>query len=172
MQQLKSALEMPGSFGVPIISDLQFAGNEGYSLVQSWQRYGSVFKMRLLGQKCAVLIGAEANKLVLVDQAERFLEELKQVVKGELNIEHLRQLPQMTNFLKEIERLYPPTSLIIRGVVKEIEYAGYPIEPGWTIIISQLVTHRLPEIYTNSEQFDPDRFALGRKEDKKSRFHY
>lgn len=71
MQQLKSALKMPGSFGVPIISDLQFAANEGYSLLQSWQRYGSVFKMRLLGQKCAVLIGAEANKLVLVDQAER-----------------------------------------------------------------------------------------------------
>jgi retinoid hydroxylase len=340
MQQLKSAMEMPGSFGVPIISDLQFASKEGYSLLQSWQQYGSVFKMQLLGQKCAVLIGAEANKLVLVEQAERlssylgwryfvepafgktlmiqdgqqhsttrrlmmpafhsaaitsyletmqeivqaclstwanqgemvlmdslrkmtllvgaklllgvqaekeideieklynaqlqaslsllrvnlpfttfgkgqvartrlkqrlqkmiterrnqnlqsshdalglFLaaidsegnalplnqimdeiihlvnashfttagmlawamfelaaradwrerlrEELEQFVKGELNIEHLRQLPQMTNFIKEIERLYPPTSLIIRGVVKEIEYAGYKIEPGWT----------------------------------------
>lgn len=70
MQQLKSALEMPGSFGVPIIGDLQFAANEGYSLLQSWQRYGEVFKMRLLGQKCAVLIGAEANKFVLVEQAE------------------------------------------------------------------------------------------------------
>ncbi|BAZ12198.1 cytochrome P450 [Calothrix sp. NIES-4071] len=379
MQQLKSALEMPGSFGVPIIDDLQFAGNEGYSLLQSWQRYGSVFKMRILGQKCAVLIGAEANKLVLVEQAERLssylgwryfvepafgktlmiqdgqqhsttrrlmmsafhgaaitsyletmqeivqaclsawanhgemvlidslrkmtllvgarlllgvqaekeideieqlynaqlqaslsllrvnlpfttfgkgqlarallkhrlqamiterrrnqnlqsshdalglflaaidsednalslnqimdeiihlvnashfttagmlswamfelaaradwrerlLEELEQVVKGELNIEHLRQLPQMTNFLKEIERLYPPTSLIIRGVVKEIEYAGYRIEPGWTIIISQFVTHRLPEIYTNPEQFDPNRFEIGREEDKKVSF--
>lgn len=379
MQQLKSALEMPGSFGVPIIGDLQFAANEGYSLLQSWQRYGEVFKMRLLGQKCAVLIGAEANKLVLVDQAERLssylgwryfvepafgktlmiqdgqqhsttrrlmmpafhsaaiasyletmeeivqaclstwanlgeivlidalrkmtllvgarlllgvqadkeideieqlynaqlqaslsllrvnlpfttfgkgqlarallkhqlqamitqrrrkqnlqsshdalglflaaidsednalslnqimdeiihlvnashfttagilswamfelaaradwrerlLKELEQVVKGELNIEHLRQLPQMNNFLKEIERLYPPTALIVRGVVKEIEYAGYRIEPGWTIIISQFVTHRLPEIYTNPEQFDPDRFALGREEDKKVPF--
>ncbi|GJD22351.1 hypothetical protein RIVM261_073070 [Rivularia sp. IAM M-261] len=78
MQQLKSAQNMPGSFGVPIIGDLQFAFNEGYSLLQSWQRYGEIFKMRLLGQKCAVLIGAEANKLVLVEQ-ERGREEDKKV---------------------------------------------------------------------------------------------
>ncbi|OKH38263.1 hypothetical protein NIES2101_36145 [Calothrix sp. HK-06] len=80
MQQLKSALEMPGSFGVPLIGDLQFAEKEGYSLLQSWQRYGSVFEMR------------------------------------------------------------------------------------------QFVTHWLPEIYINPEEFDPDRFALGREEDKKVPF--
>lgn len=34
MQQLKSAQNMPGSFGVPIIGDLQFAFNEGYSFSQ------------------------------------------------------------------------------------------------------------------------------------------
>ncbi|NMG10058.1 cytochrome P450 [Brasilonema sp. UFV-L1] len=380
MQRLKSALEMPGDFGVPILSDLQFAASEGYCLLQKWQKYGSAFKMRLLGQKCAVLIGAQANRLVLIEQADRlssylgwryFVEpafgrtlmiqdgqehsntrrlmmpafhstaiasyfetmqeivqaslktlatqgevpllnalrrmtllvgvrlllgvpknqeideieqwyeaqlkasltlfrlnlpfttfgkgqiarqklkrqlqgiiaqrrqalrllasqdalglflaavdtegktlpdeqimdevvhlvnashfttagvlswamfelaarpqwcqrlrcELEQVVgSGDLNVEQLRQLPQMTNFLKEIERLYPPTSLIVRGVVKEIEFAGYQIPPGWTIIISQFVTHRLSSTYTNPEEFDPDRFAPPREEDKKVPF--
>jgi cytochrome P450 len=71
MVQVQPAAQMPGSFGVPIISDLQFAATEAYSLLQSWQRYGPVFKMRLLGQKCAVLIGPEANRLVLQEQADR-----------------------------------------------------------------------------------------------------
>lgn len=380
MVQVQPAAQMPGSFGVPIISDLQFAATEAYSLLQSWQQYGPVFKMRLLGQKCAVLIGPEANRLVLQEQADRlssylgwryFVEpafgrtlmiqdgqehkysrrlmmpafhatalvtyfdtmqtiaqiclqswatqgeiavidalrrmtllvgvrlllgvqaeqeidevehwyhaqlkaslsllrlnlpltafgqgqiarqklkqqlrtlivqrrqhgnlqasqdalglflaavdadgsalpeeqildevvhlvnashfttagvlawamfelaarpewrdrlqqELDRVVGNDnFSVEHLRQLPQMTNFLKEIERLYPPTALIMRGVVKEFEYAGYRIPPGWTIIISQFVTHRLPEIYTAPEQFDPERFALPREEDKRVPF--
>ncbi|MBD2771433.1 cytochrome P450 [Iningainema tapete] len=379
MQQLKSAQQMPGSFGVPILSDLQFVATEGYGLIEGLHRYGPVFKTSIIGQKCAVLIGPEANRLVLQEQADclssylgwrffmehvfgrpmmiqdgqqhmrtrrlmtpafhsaaltsyfqtmetiasaslkdwatrgeinlshelrkatllvgiqlllgvqaqqeieevgkyynellkgaiallrfnvpfttygrsqiarqklknqlqeiiaqrrqqglqatqdvlglflatvdedgnslpeeqimdelihlvngshfttagvlswamfelaarpewrdRLQQELNQVVgKESLNVGHLRQLTQMTYFLKEIERLYPPTSIIVRGVVKEIEYAGYRIEPGWSIIISQFLTHRLPEIYTNPEQFDPERFAPGREEDKKIPF--
>lgn len=97
--------------------------------------------------------------------------ELEAVIGNEeFKVEHLRQLPQMTNFLKEIERLYPPTALVVRGVVKEIEFAGYKILPGWSVVLSQFVTHRLPEVYTNPEEFDPNRFAPPREEDKKLPF--
>jgi retinoid hydroxylase len=99
-------------------------------------------------------------------------QELTQVVGDEpLNLGHLKQLNQMTYFLKEIERLYNPAGVILlRGVVKEIEYAGYCIPPGWVIIIAQGLTHRLSEIYTNPESFDPERFAPPREEDKKYPF--
>lgn len=103
---------------------------------------------------------------------KRLCEELVQVTQNEpLKVEHLRKLKQMSYFLKEIERLYNPAGAVIfRGVVKEIEYAGYRIPPGWTIVLAQALSHRLPEIYTNPEQFNPERFAPPYEEDKKHPF--
>jgi retinoid hydroxylase len=96
-------------------------------------------------------------------------EELEKVVgRGPLQLEHLRELQQMTYFLKEIERIYNPAGPIMaRGVVQEIEYGGYLIPPGWSILLAQAVTHRLPSLFENPEEFDPSRFAPPREEDKK-----
>ncbi len=95
-------------------------------------------------------------------------EELDTVVgDAPLRVEHLKQLTQMTNVLKEVERLYPPLYGIPRGVVKDIEYAGYHIPAGWVVVISPMLTHRSPEIYSEPDRFDPNRFAPPREEDKK-----
>jgi retinoid hydroxylase len=86
---------------------------------------------------------------------------------GEIEMSHLRQLSQMTNVLKEGERLYPPLGVIIRGVLEEIEIDGYLIPAGWNVMVSTIFTHRLPEIYAEPDKFDPDRFAPPREEDTK-----
>jgi retinoid hydroxylase len=94
--------------------------------------------------------------------------ELQQVAGNEpLKLQHLRQLPQLSNVLKEGERLYPPAHALSRAVVEDIEYAGYIIPAGWYIVIFPSMTHRMPEIYRDPESFDPDRFAPPREEDKK-----
>jgi retinoid hydroxylase len=99
-------------------------------------------------------------------------QELTEVTLEEpLNVGHLKRLNYMTYFLKEIERFYNPSGVVLlRGVVKEINYAGYRIPPGWTLIVAQGLTHRLPEIYTDPNSFDPERFAPHREEDKKLPF--
>jgi retinoid hydroxylase len=99
---------------------------------------------------------------------QRLRDEQQQVI-GEkpIAMTHLRQLPQMTNVIKEGERLYPPAFLIARVAMTDIEYAGYLIPAGWFVFISPLLTHRLPEIYKDPDLFDPDRFAPPREEDKK-----
>jgi retinoid hydroxylase len=84
-----------------------------------------------------------------------------------LAMSHLRQLPQMSNVLKEGERLYPPLFLISRMAIADIEYAGYLIPAGWYLLIFPLLTQRMPEIYQDPDLFDPDRFAPPREEDKK-----
>ncbi len=95
-------------------------------------------------------------------------QEQKEVVgDSPLSISHLKQFTQMTNVLKEVERLYPPVYGIPRGVVKDFEYAGYHIPAGWYVDISPMLSHRLPELYPNPDGFDPDRFASPREEDKK-----
>ncbi|WP_373527778.1 cytochrome P450 [Nostoc sp.] len=108
----------------------------------------------------------------LAEWRERLRQELNQVLQNEsLNLGHLSHLTQMTNFLKEVERVYNPSGVVLlRGVVKEFDYAGYRIPPGWGVIVAQGLTHRAPDIYTAPDHFDPDRFAPPREEDKKHPF--
>jgi len=85
-------------------------------------------------------------------------------------VSHLRNLTQMSYLLKEIERLYPPLYSIPRGVVEDIEYGGYCIPAGWFVIVSSLLTHRMSQLYTEPDNFDPERFAPPREEHKKHPF--
>jgi retinoid hydroxylase len=99
---------------------------------------------------------------------QKLREELKQVAGNEpLKLQQLRQLPQLSNVLKEGERLYPPVHALSRAVVEDIEFAGYTIPAGWYMVIFPSMTHRMPEIYKEPDSFDPDRFAPPREEDKK-----
>ena len=72
-QQLKSAEEMPGSYGLPFIGEtLELFGTEELYYWKHFQRYGPVFKTRILGQKVAFLIGPDANRVLLLEQADHF----------------------------------------------------------------------------------------------------
>jgi retinoid hydroxylase len=102
---------------------------------------------------------------------QKLRDEQQQVMSNRpIAIQHLRLLPQMSNVIKEGERLYPPAFALIRGVIKDIEYAGYNIPPGWYVFIFPMLTHLLPEIYPKPDTFDPDRFSPPREEDKKQPF--
>lgn len=102
---------------------------------------------------------------------DRLRHELWQVAgDAPLHLSHLSKLPQMANVLKEAERLYPPVFGMARGVIKDVEFAGYRIPAGWSVDISPMITHRLPEIYPDPDRFDPDRFAPPREEDKRYPF--
>ncbi|MCC5619801.1 cytochrome P450 [Nostoc sp. CHAB 5715] len=71
MRQLKSAEEMPGSYGLPILGEtLEIFQDLELYLWRRFQQYGSVFKTSVMGRKRAYLIGPDANRLVLVEQAE------------------------------------------------------------------------------------------------------
>jgi retinoid hydroxylase len=99
---------------------------------------------------------------------QRLRDECQQVMGNNLvSISQLRQLPNMTNAIKEGERMYPPAFVISRMATEDIEYGGYLIPAGWYVFIFPQLTHRLPEIYKEPDSFDPDRFAPPREEDKK-----
>jgi retinoid hydroxylase len=99
---------------------------------------------------------------------QRLRNEQQQVMGTEqIAISHLRQLPDMTNVIKEAERLYTPAWVISRVATADIEYGGYLIPAGWFVFIFPMLTHRLPEIYQDPDTFDPDRFAPPREEDQK-----
>jgi retinoid hydroxylase len=99
---------------------------------------------------------------------QRLRNEQQQVMGNQpIEIGHLRQLPDMTNVIKESGRLYAPAWVISRVATADIEYDGYLIPAGWFVFIFPMLTHRLPEIYQDPDAFDPDRFAPPREEDQK-----
>ncbi len=99
---------------------------------------------------------------------QRLRAEQQQVMgNNPITISQLRQLPNLTNTIKEGERMYPPGFLICRMAMADIEYGGYLIPAGWFVCIFPQLTQRMPEIYQNPDTLDPDRFAPPREEDKK-----
>ena len=68
--------------------------------------------------------------------------------------------------LKEALRLYPPLPTIPRAAIKDCEFDGFKIEKGDQVFVSPAFTHRMSEIWSNPNQFDPERFNKERAEDK------
>ncbi|WP_024546087.1 cytochrome P450 [Picosynechococcus sp. NKBG15041c] len=87
-----------------------------------------------------------------------------------LDFEQLKQMPYLSQILKEVERLYPPVAGGFRGVVKPFEFGGYHIPAGWKVLYQVKPTHRSGEIYSNPDVFDPDRFSPERNEYKNAEF--
>ncbi|PSF33316.1 cytochrome P450 [Aphanothece hegewaldii CCALA 016] len=83
-----------------------------------------------------------------------------------LTFSDLKQFTLMGYILKEVERLYPSIYTIPRGVIQDVEYAGYLIPQDWYVIVSPLLTHRLSEFYSEPHDFNPNRFLLTHEENK------
>jgi len=81
-----------------------------------------------------------------------------------LTMDNIRSMSYLEQVLKEVERMRPPVPAGFRGVVEPIEFNGYYIPTGWTALYWINVTHRDPDVYTNPDTFDPDRFNSERNE--------
>jgi cytochrome P450 len=85
-----------------------------------------------------------------------------------LHGEALRSLRFLDAFVKETGRLYPPVLQVPRGVLRDVEFAGYVIPAGSRARLSLSACHRLPTIFADPARFDPGRFDPPREEDKKT----
>jgi cytochrome P450 len=66
--------------------------------------------------------------------------------------------PYADAVLNETLRLYPPAWLLGRDAVREVRTEGWRIRKGATILLSQLVMHRLPDYFEEPESFKPERW--------------
>ena len=67
--------------------------------------------------------------------------------------------------MKETLRLYPPLIALMRTALEPIQYRQFIIPKGDIVVVVPPVSHQLSTVYSNPQQFDPDRFLL-RNEDK------
>ena len=68
--------------------------------------------------------------------------------------------------LKEALRLYPPLPIIPREALNDCDFNGYKINKGEQVIVSPSFTHKVPEIWSQPDLFDPSRFSKERAEDR------
>jgi cytochrome P450 len=97
---------------------------------------------------------------------EKLLAELHTVLAGRApTVKDLAQLPYLEWVVNEAWRVYPPAWRQGRIAIEPVEIDGYHFPTGTIFMVSQWVTHNIPEIWGDPEQFRPERWdpAQGKK---------
>ncbi|MCA9980973.1 MAG: cytochrome P450 [Anaerolineales bacterium] len=110
--------------------------------------------MLLLAQHTAVWNRAQAE----IDTANLQTDPFNQA--------ELRRLPYLNHVLDESMRAVTPVGGTFRVLLQDVAYQGYRLPQGWKIRLEIAGQHHNPEIWTEPEKFDPERWAHGREEQK------
>jgi cytochrome P450 len=102
--------------------------------------------------------------LFLLERHPRILEQLLaelSVLDGQPpTVAQLGSLPLLDAVVKESMRLLSATPfLFFRSNRESVELGGYRLPPGGAVVVSPLITHHLPEIFPEPNQFRPERWS-------------
>ena len=103
---------------------------------------------------------------------ERLREEGDRIGDGPLDIDELDKLETFDLVIKECLRLVTPLPFNVRRAIRDTEICGYYIPEGTNINLWPGMNHRLPELWSDPQRFDPDRFAEPRSEHKRHRYAF
>ncbi len=91
---------------------------------------------------------------------------------GSLNMDLLKEMTYLEQTIKEVLRLVPPVGGGFRRVVQNCEFNNYQIPEGWMVLYQITQTHKDSSVYSQPQEFDPDRFGPDRAEDKPKPFSF
>ena len=103
---------------------------------------------------------------------ERCRDEGARIGDGPLDIESLEKLETFDLVINECLRLVTPLPFNVRKAIRDTEICGYYVPAGTNINLWPGMNHRLPELWTDPDTFDPDRFAEPRSEHKRHRYAF
>ncbi len=103
---------------------------------------------------------------------DRCRDESDRLGDGPLDIDALEKLESLDLVLNEAIRLVTPVQWAMRRTVRDTELMGYYLPEGTNVVAYPGMNHRLSEIWTDPERFDPARFTEPRNEHKKHRYGY
>jgi cytochrome P450 len=151
-----------GAKGDDVVSIMLRAHDEG----QPWMT-----EKDLVGQ-CAIMFGASyetitsslAWTLFLLAQhphvALELVDEIESVLGGAApSAEAFARMPSLEAALRESMRILPPVPYGVRSVEGGAQLGGYTLDHKDRVIISQLVTHHQPELYSEPERYRPERWS-------------
>lgn len=103
---------------------------------------------------------------------DRCREESERIGDASLDIDALDELETYNLVINESLRMMTPLPFNYRRAVRDIELLGFHIPAGTDVVTWPSMNHRLPELWTEPERFDPDRFAEPRSEHKRHRYAF
>ncbi|SFI44005.1 cytochrome P450 [Planctomicrobium piriforme] len=72
--------------------------------------------------------------------------------------EDLERMPYLERVLKESMRVLPASGYSQRIAAETVDLGPFQLQRGAAVIFSQFITHHMPELYSQPEQFLPDRW--------------
>jgi cytochrome P450 len=103
---------------------------------------------------------------------ERCREESARIGDGPLDFESLEKLETYDLVINEALRMVTPLPFNFRQAVRDTELLGYFIPAGTNVMTWPSINHRLEELWTEPDKFDPMRFAEPRNEHKQHRYAF
>ncbi|CAI5465414.1 unnamed protein product [Closterium sp. Yama58-4] len=96
---------------------------------------------------------------------------------GTLNYDVLSEMDCLHRVMKEVLRLHPPLVMLLRYAQQPFNVTGhegktYTVPKGTVVAAAPAFSNRLPYIYSKPDEFDPDRFAPPREEDRAMPFSF
>jgi cytochrome P450 len=73
-------------------------------------------------------------------------------------VEDVTRLTYTTSILQEAMRLYPPAPIFGRRPKQRVDFGGYPIPAGASILVSPYITQRNPRWFAEPDSFRPERW--------------
>mmetsp|Transcript_9826 Transcript_9826/g.21897 ORF Transcript_9826/g.21897 Transcript_9826/m.21897 type:complete len:412 (+) Transcript_9826:547-1782(+) len=103
---------------------------------------------------------------------QKLHEEQGQVLAGKKKLDYdvVNKMEFVHNCMRETLRLCPPLILLMRMALKDIPVSAngkkYTVPKGDIVMVSPAAAMRIPTVFPNPDDFDPDRFGPGREEHK------
>ena len=146
-------------------------GNDTLSLmINAHDSEGSISDEEMIGQ--AVLMFGAAHlttahsltwTLFLLAQHPSVMSELHQELKTQLSggfpgVDQIDRLSCTERVVKESMRILPASSYSQRVTVAPTQLGPFALAPSAGVVFSQFMTHHMPEIFPNPEEFRPERW--------------
>lgn len=116
----------------------------------------------------AVLYALASN----TEWQEVLREEMNSLNKDVVEYDDIDKMEKTGWTISEALRMYPALHSMPRYALKDFEFAGHKIPANTNILVSSVMSHFMPEYWTNPYTFDPERFSPGREEHKKDFYQY
>ncbi|MCU6709524.1 cytochrome P450 [Paenibacillus sp. J5C_2022] len=144
-----------------VLSTLIHAHDEDGSRLTEAELIGHSFTLFVAGHETTA--NALTWSLFLLSQHPETLYQLTEELEGALGgdvttLAKVMKLPVLEGVVKESLRLLPPAGIGTRRTAAPCALGTYDIPENTNVFFSQMITHRIPDLYREPDRFRPERW--------------